>query len=188
MILLILGVLLFAVIHWFPAILPEKRNAMSERMGNPYKGIFALSIALCIVLIVLGWRSTVANPVYDPPSWGRHVPFALMPIAIWLLSSTHSRARIRRVIRHPMLLGIIVWAGAHLLANGDIRSVILFGGMTIWAVVSIILINRRDGAWVKPDINATVASDVRSVVIVLVVYVVLMMLHRYFAGVPLFTS
>lgn len=186
MTLLILGVLLFTLIHWFPALMPEQRSGLLARLGNPYKGLFALGIVASIVLIVLGWRSTVANPVYDTPAWGRHVPFALMPIAIWLLSSTHSRARIRRVIRHPMLLGVLVWAVAHLLANGDIRSVILFGGMAVWAIGSIVLINRRDGAWVKPDIAATVASDIRSVVIVLVVYAALMALHKHFAGVALF--
>ncbi len=186
MILLILGVLLFAVIHWFPALMPAQRNQMLTRMGNPYKGLFALAIVASIVLIVLGWRGTTAYPVYETPGWGRHVPFIIMPIAIWLFSSTHSRARIRRVIRHPMLVGVGLWAGAHLLANGDIRSVILFGGLATWAVVSIALINRRDGAWVKPEINATIASDARSVVIVLVVYAVLMALHRHFAGVALF--
>jgi len=96
MILLILGVLLFAVIHWFPALMPAQRSQMLTRMGNPYKGLFALAIVASIVLIVLGWRGTVAYPVYETPGWGRHVPFIIMPIAIWLFSSTHSRARIRR--------------------------------------------------------------------------------------------
>ena len=85
--LLIIGVLLWAVVHLYPSIFPERRSQLMERLGSKYQGIFALTIVFSILLIVLGWRSTVPNPVYDIPSWGRHLNMLTMFIAILLLGA-----------------------------------------------------------------------------------------------------
>ena len=110
-----------------------------------------------------------------------------MFFAIMLLGAGSSKgiSRIKQYVRHPMLMGVVVWAVGHLLANGDIRSLILFGGMLIWAVVSMITINRREGAWVKPSEIAGVKREGILLVITVVVYLVLFMTHRFFAGMPL---
>jgi uncharacterized membrane protein len=185
--LLIIGVLLWAVVHLYPSIFPERRSQLMERLGSKYQGIFALTIVFSILLIVLGWRSTVPNPVYDIPSWGRHLNMLTMFIAILLLGagSATGISRIKQYIRHPMLMGFIIWGVGHLFANGDIRSVILFGGMTIWGIISLFTISRNEGAWVKPSEVAGVKREGILLVITVVLYLVLFISHRWFAGMPI---
>jgi len=185
--LLIIGVLLWSAVHLYPSLFPQRRAQFIEKLGSKYQGVFALCIVFSIILIVLGWRSTVPNPVYDVPSWGRGLNMLTMFIAILLLGAGSSKgiSRIKQYIRHPMLTGVAVWGIGHLLANGDIRSVILFGGMTIWAIVSMITISRNEGAWVKPAEVAGVKREGILLGITVVVYLVLFVSHRWFAGMPI---
>lgn len=185
--LLVIGVLLWSCVHLYPSVFPERRAAVSEKLGSKYQGIYALCIVFSIVLMVMGWRTTVPEPVYDAPSWGRHLHMLVMIVAILLLGagSPSGSSRIKQFIRHPMLSGVVVWGVGHLLANGDIRSLILFGGLTIWAIVNQITINRRDGKWVKPTEVASIKREGILVVITIVVYLVLFMTHRFYTGMPL---
>ena len=110
-----------------------------------------------------------------------------MFIAILLLGAGSSKgiSRIKQYIRHPMLTAVVVWGLGHLLANGDIRSVILFGGMVAWAIVSLFTISRAEGAWVKPAEVAGAKREGILLGITVVVYLVLFMSHRWFAGVAI---
>lgn len=184
-VLLVLGVLVWSLVHFFPAVMADKRNQLNDSMGNKYQGLFALVIVFSIVLIVLGWRGSEPLPVYNPPVWGRHLTMLLILIAVILFGAANASTKLRQYIRHPMLSGILVWGVGHLLANGDIRSVILFGGMIIWAILSIALINRRDGAWQKPTVPAGWLAEVKLVAISLVIYLALVLLHPYFTGMPI---
>ena len=83
-----------------------------------------------------------------------------------------------------MLTGVLIWAGGHLLANGDNKSLILFGGLGLWALVSIITVSRNEGIWVKPARIASVSRELLSVVIAATLYAVLMFVHPWIAGVP----
>ncbi|MEZ5448289.1 MAG: NnrU family protein [Thiolinea sp.] len=181
---LIVGILLWSLVHLFPSLMPERRAALLAERGNLYQGGFALLIVLSLVLIVIGWRSTPPEAWYVPPSWGRHLNMLLTLIAIILLGASHAPTRIRQYLRHPMLSGVAVWAFGHLLANGETRSVLLFGGMLIWSLVSIYTINRRDGHWKKPAQTTSWAAEIKLLLISLLVYVVLIFLHPYFAGMP----
>lgn len=183
--LLILGVLMWSSVHLFPSLMPTKRAELINWLGNKYQGIFTLKILISLLLIVIGWRNTVPEPVYDPPSFGRHITMLLMLFSIMLFAAANMKSWLKQKIRHPMLTGVIVWGIAHLLANGDIRSVVLFGGMTLWALLSIFLINKRDGAWEKPAIEATRADNLKLLAGSVVVYLVLIFLHPYFAGMSL---
>ena len=147
--LLIIGVLLWSAVHLYPSLFPDRRHQLIERLGTKYQGIFALCIVFSIVLIVIGWRSTALTPVYEAPSWGRHLNMFTMFISIILLGagSATGISRIKQHLRHPMLIGLIVWGTGHLFANGDIRSVILFGGMVVWGLVSLFMISRNEGAF-----------------------------------------
>lgn len=187
MALLIIGVLLWSIVHLYPSLFSERRNAVKERLGKSYDGIFAACIAFSILLIVIGWRATVPEPVYQAPLWGRHLNMTAMLFAILLLGagSPKGKSRIKQYIRHPMLTGVLIWSVGHLFANGDIRSLILFGGMTVWAIISQIAINRRDGRWEKPAEVASFAREGILVVATIVAYLVLFMTHRYFTGMPL---
>ncbi len=86
------------------------------------------------------------------------------------------------MIRHPQLTGFAIWAGAHLLANGDRQSLILFGGLGLWAVLAILFINRRDGAWVKPD-PLPMTAEVKPLAIAIVGFAVLFFAHPWLFGV-----
>jgi uncharacterized membrane protein len=185
MIMLTAGVLLWIAVHLFPAAAPAARHSLADKMGaNPYRGVFTLLILASLLLIVFGWRSTIPETVYLPPEWGRHLAMLLVLIGFILFSASHGRNNIQRVIRHPQLSGVFVWGIAHLLANGESRSIVLFGGFTLWALVSIVLINRRDGARDKQP-AVPFKKDVIAVVGGVVVYAVVLFSHRWIAGIPL---
>lgn len=183
MILLVIGVLLWGGVHLFPCLAVEPRKRLIGRMGEPpYKGVFALSLVLAIVLMVLGWRSSVPVGVYSPPAWSAPAANLLMVVALVLFVASTVPSNLKRVVRHPQLTGVAIWAGAHLLANGDRRSLILFGGLGLWAVLAILFINRRDGAWVKPE-PLPMTAEVKPVAITIVAFAVLFFAHPWLFGV-----
>lgn len=184
MILLILGVLLWTCVHLFPSLMPDARTGLMNKLGEgPYKGLFALSLVIAILLIVFGWRSATPDYWYSAPLAGTPmVTGALVLVAFALMGAANAPTNIKRFLRHPMLTGVIVWGTAHLLANGDNRSIVLFGGLTIWAGIAIMTISRRDGAWSKPD-AVPVMKDVVVFVIALVLTAVVAFFHEYLSGV-----
>lgn len=187
MVWLILGVVVWSVVHLYPSVAASHRNQLFEKLGNAYKGIYALLIVGSIVLIVIGWKNTIPTAVYNPPVWGRHVTMLFILIAIILFGAADTKNKIREWIRHPMLTGMVVWSIGHLLANGDIRSVILFGGLGIWAIISQFTINKREGARVIPTDSKGMKSLVILLVVSFVIYTILMFLHPYFTGMPVIT-
>ena len=181
--LLIAGIVAWSVVHLFPALAPSKRDRLVSRLGNnAYRGLFALLIIGSLVVIVIGWKSATPSAVYVPPLVGSPVVAALVLIAFVLFVAAQSRTNIKRLLRHPQLTGIVAWSVAHLLANGDSRSVALFGGLGVWAVLEIALINRRDGARDKPA-SVSPVLDVRVVIIAAVAYAVFVYFHELLFGV-----
>ena len=177
------GVLLFTAAHLSTGIARELRASLIERIGEgPYKGIFALVLVASIALIVIGWRSTLPGLVYRPPTWGTPVASVLMLFAVMLFGAAHYKTRIKRYIRHPQLTGMALWAVSHLFANGDSRSLILFGGLGLWALIEMLVINRREGPWVRPY-GPALSVEVRGILISAVIFFILVFLHPYFAGV-----
>ena len=185
--LLIVGVLFWSSVHLYPSVFAERSKAVSERLGKAYNSIYAFCIGFSVLLIVLGWQHTIPEQVYNNPAWGRPLNMLTMFFAILLLGAGSSKgiSRIKQYIRYPMLMGVVVWAIGHLLANGDIRSLILFGGMLVWAIALMISNGRRDGTWVKPTEIAGVKREGILLAITIVVYLVLFTTHRFFAGMPL---
>ena len=106
-----------------------------------------------------------------------------MVLAFLLMVISGRPSRLKQILRHPQLTGVFLWGIAHLLVNGDQRSVVLFGGLSLWAAVEMIAINRRDGTWVKPEPPA-LSTDLVSVVIAAVVVAVVIFIHPWIAGVP----
>jgi len=181
--LLIGGMILWAIVHLFPAVGAPVRGRLIGAVGEkPYKGLFALVMFAALGMIIVGWRSTSPVALYSPPAWGRELAFLLMFFSIVLFGASHARTNIKRFVRHPQLSSVILWSLAHLVANGDSRSLVLFGGMLAWAIVEIPLINRRQGEWVKPE-RAEMRSEVIGIAISVVVFLVLIALHPNFAGV-----
>ena len=178
-----IGVLLWSALHLYPSLLPEARGRLIERLGNGrYRGLFALSIVIALVLIVFGWRNTVVEPIYAPPLYGNHLITGMMLLSFILFAAANAPGNIKRILRHPMLAGMALWAGAHLLANGDNRAVVLFGGLGVWAIIAILAINRRDGAWKKPDAVA-LSRDLMTVVAAAVIFAIVLYFHAAVIGV-----
>ena len=92
---------------------------------------------------------------------------------------------IKQIIRHPQLTGLVVWAIAHLLLNGDSRSLVLFSGLGLWALAEIVVINRREGAWVKDSVPSW-GAEVPVVVATVVTVAVLIFVHPWITGMPVF--
>ena len=183
MIWLCIGVLLFMIVHFIPSLARGFKNSLVERIGeNPYKGVFSLLLVLSIALMVIGWRSTIPEHVYLPPSWGTALTSVLMLISVLLFGAAQQPTRIKRYIRHPQLTGMAVWSLSHLLSNGDSRSLVLFGGLGLWALIEMLLISRREGVWVRPY-GPALSVEIRGIVISAVIFFVLVFLHPYFAGV-----
>ncbi len=183
MILLLLGIFLWWAAHLFKRMAPAQRTAMAEQMGDASKGVIALALLVSLVLMVLGFRWSEWAPVYDPPSWGRHLNNLLMLIAVALFGVGNSKSRLRSKLRHPMLMGMLTWSVAHLLVNGDLSSVLLFGLLGIWAIVEMVVINRAEPIW-TPWQGGSMSGDVRLGVITLVVFAVIAAIHTWLGYPP----
>lgn len=185
--LLISGVLLWSLAHLGAAARADLRGRLIGRIGlGPYKGLFSLVILSALVLIISGWQSMSAAPLYQPPHMLRHVTMLLMVFAVILFIGARFPSNFRHWMRHPQLIGMKTWAFAHLLSNGELRSLILFGGLLAWAVTMVIVINRRDPEWLRPA-PAGVGATALHVVVGVILTGVLMFAHPWIAGMPLMT-
>jgi len=157
MTLLVLGLVLWTAAHFFRRAAPGARAALAAALGDgPSKGVVAAVIGLGLILVIVGYRGAGFSPVYDPPSWGIHLNNLLMLVAVGLFGVGHSKSRVRGWLRNPMLTGVIV-------------------SMGLWALADILTIDASDP--VKPAPVASVAGDVRLVVITLVVFAVIAFIH-----------
>jgi uncharacterized membrane protein len=182
--LLVLGVLLWSATHLFTRLGSHSREALIRRLGlGPYKGMYSLLLVLAIVLMVLGWKAMPPTALWTPPAGLRHLTLALMPLAIILFTAARAPTDLRRVMRHPQLTGVKLWALLHLLSNGELRSILLFGGLLAWAVIEVIVINRRSGPWVRPA-PVGAAKTAFSTVVALLITLLLAAGHPWFAGMP----
>ncbi len=149
MLLLILGLVLFLGTHAFTMLRAKRAAVVGEIGENRYKlGYTALSL-LGLVLIGVGfhdYRLSGMIPVWDPPVWTRHLALLLVLFAFISLAAAYVPSHIRAKAKHPMLLAVKIWATAHLLANGDLGSILLFGGFLAWAVSARISLKRRERA------------------------------------------
>ncbi|MGE0005258.1 MAG: NnrU family protein [Parvibaculaceae bacterium] len=183
MILLGLGVLLFALCHLTLAV-PQANAALRRSFGKFYGAGFGLLSLLPLVLIVLGWRISPFVPVYEPPSWGRIATFVLVLLAFLCLGVFLFRGSWRRLLRFPLAWGVAFWSLGHLCANGDGASLVLFGGMLAYALAHLAL-GTANG--VRPSAIVRQGHDVISIVFGVALYGVVAQLHALFTGVPVVT-
>lgn len=145
MTLLVLGLILWSAAHFLGIFAPGSRANLSAGLGaGPARGLVTLSIVGAVVLMVIGYQRAEIVDLWYPPSAMFHINNLLMLFAVFLFIAGRVPSPVRRRMRHPQLTGVKVWALAHLLVNGDLASVVLFGGLLAWAVLSVIGINRRD--------------------------------------------
>ena len=181
--LLIIGVALFAAVHLFPAVAQAARDRLAGRLGGgPYRGLFSLLIAGSIAMIVTGWKSTVPATVYVPVVSAGAITSLLVLSAFVLFVASILPTNIRRLLRHPQLTGVVLWSVAHLLTNGDSRSLVVFGGIGLWAIAEILVCNHRDGAWLKPA-RIQVRSDAVVILLGAAVFAAMFYAHAALFGV-----
>ena len=179
MTLLILGVLLWSAAHLFKRIAPAAR----ARLGDPGKGLVALALVVSIVLMVIGYRGAEFLPVYTPLPGMGHLNNLIMLVSVFLFGVGGTKGTLYPKMRHPMLTGMILWSVAHLLVNGDVASLVLFGGLGLWAVVSILLINAA-GPWVRPTDGRGLKGDAMNLVGTLVLYGLIAGVHIWLGHNP----
>ena len=149
MVWLILGLALFLGVHSVSIVSPQGRHALAQRMGEGgFKGLYTLVSLAGFALIVWGYGLAREAPVllYTLPTGVRHLAALLMLPVFVLLFAAYLPGRIQRAAKHPMLLAVKFWALAHLLANGTLADVLLFGGFLAWAVADRISVKRRAAA------------------------------------------
>lgn len=148
MIYLIAGLVLFLGVHSVRIVADDWRTARKAAIGeHAWKGLYAVVSLIGFVLIIYGYGQARLAPVvlYSPPVWTRHVAVLLtLPAFILVVAAYVKGTRIKARVGHPMVLGVKIWAFAHLLANGTLADVLLFGSFLVWAVVLYIASRRRD--------------------------------------------
>lgn len=153
---LVLGVALWWGAHLLKRLAPDFRASLGDQKGP---GVVALGLLVSIVLMVIGFRATPVVPVWTPPSFFLHINNLLVLIAIYMMSPAPKKGRLLNGMRHPMLAGFSLWAIAHLLVNGTVAAILLFGGLLGWSLVAPVLINRAQPDWTPPE-PGSIGKDV----------------------------
>ena len=193
---LVAGLVLFLGVHSF-SMLRGARETVVAGLGSElvFKVLYSLLSLTGFILIVVGfadYRAAGMVPLWNPPSWGRHVAMLLVLLAFVALAATYIPSHIRSALKHPMIAAVILWAISHLLANGDLGSVLLFGGFLVWGVIARISMGGRTKAiFAAPPQSPP--SGIRNDVIIIVVGVTLyaatlIWLHSMFIGVPIISN
>ncbi|MGY4478746.1 NnrU family protein [Bradyrhizobium sp. USDA 3364] len=185
---MILGLVLFLGIHVLTS-LRELRAGLVNAMGEgAYKGVYSLVSFAGLGLIVWGfahYRATGWIDVWAPPTVFKHIAVALMLPAVILVVASYIRGRIYTKLKHPMLAGVKLWALAHLLANGDLGSIILFGSFLAWAVYDRISLKRRADAGAPPIPVGGPTNDLIAIAVGVIAYLALAFaFHPVVIGVP----
>jgi len=186
----ILGLVIFLGTHVF-VTMRDHRAALVGRIGElPYRGLFSLVSIVGIVLIGYGFAAyRAAGPimVWYPPVWTRHIVVALMWPASIMVAAAYIPGNIKRVLKHPMLVGVKTWAFAHLCANGDLGGIILFGSVLAWAVYDRITLKHRKDAGAPPIPVGGAKNDIIAIVVGTIIYLALgFVFHPIVIGVPAF--
>jgi uncharacterized membrane protein len=187
---LLLGLVLFFAAHVF-VTLRGPRAAVIKRVGEwPYKGIMALVSLVGLALVFYGfgqYRATQWVDVWSPPRWTFYITQILMWPASIAVVAAYSRGNIWRSLKHPMLVGVKTWAVAHLISNGDLGSIVLFGSFLAWAVYDRITLKRRIDPGAPPIPVGGHRHDVIALVVGTVLYLALgFIFHPLVVGIPVF--
>ena len=180
--LLLGGLVFFLGVHLIPAI-PALRALAAEQWGERrYKGVFSLVSAIGLAMIVAGFIIADPNPrIFAPLPTARAIAPYAMTLSFILFAAANMRGHLRHAIRHPMLLGLGIWATVHLLANGDLRGTVLFGAFLAFAVIDLVSAVQRGAVKLfVPEAK----FDAMAVVGGTAVAFVVMLLHRFLFGVP----
>ena len=185
--LLVTGLAIFFLIHLIP-VYQTLRHRLIYGMGKTqYTIAFSLVSLGALYLIARGYGEAraVAPDIWYPPDWTRHITMLLMLAAFIMLAAAYIPSRIRDRLKHPMLAAVKTWALAHLIANGDGASFLLFGGFLMWAVYDRISVGRRKAMGPLGDKPGSLGGDIAAVVVGVAAYLLMLFWgHPYLIGVP----
>jgi uncharacterized membrane protein len=188
LIVMIAGLVVFLGVHLLTTRRALRAELIARYGEGTYKIVYSLVSAVGLALIVYGfgrYRATGWIDVWYPPKGMRHLALALMFPAVVLVVASYLRGNIWRTLKHPMLAGVKLWAVAHLLANGDLGSIILFGSILAWAVFDRVTLKHREDAGGPPIPAGGLVNDGLAVVVGGVAYVALVFaFHPAVIGVP----
>jgi uncharacterized membrane protein len=189
---MILGLVLFLGIHALTTQRKKRARLVASMGEGPYKGVYSLVSLVGLVLIVWGfahYRSAEWVQVWTPPTALKHLNIALMLPAVILVVAAYIRGHIYKAVKHPMLAGVKLWAFGHLLANGDLGGIILFGSFLAWAVFDRISLKRRTDAGGPPIPVGGWTNDLIAVAVGVVAYLALAFaFHPVVIGIPVMGS
>ena len=179
MVWLLLGLLIWVLAHFFKRVAPKAR----ERLGRAGQPLVAVAVVVSILFMTIGYRAMEVTTLWELGTWAITVNNVLMVIAIALFFLRDSGSRLTGILRHPMLTGFLFWVVAHLLVNGDVASLILFGGLGLWAKATIIIVNRAEPD-ARPARGGTVQGDIKLVIMTLVIMAVVAGVHTWLGRWP----
>ena len=169
------GVLLWSAAHLFKRVAPRAR----ARLGNAGKPLMALLLLASVAMMTMGYQQAITT-VW----WGRQTPWVgvnnvLVYLGFYFIAGSQIGARVAGVIRHPQLTAVKLWAVAHLLVNGDSASFILFGGLLLWAVLEVVIINQQDGKQPLTKPQPSLFREFAAIAITLLLYGVTAYVHGW---------
>ena len=194
MLVMVIGLFLFLAIHLVPANVDLKNGLIARFGATGYKVLFSVVSLIGLALIILGFYKLHLHPgknpiLWDPPTWTKHIAFLLMIPAMICLVAAYVPSRIRTALKHPMLVAIKIWALAHLIANGDLASLMLFAGFLAFAVYDRISVKKRGALGPLGDKTGGAAGDITVVAVGLALYAFMLWAgHALLIGVPLLNT
>jgi uncharacterized membrane protein len=177
---LIAGLALFLGVHAFSSLRSARGRLIAKLGEGGYKGIYSLLSLAGFGLIVAGMGKAPSVELWNPPAWGHYTAIWFMPFALILLAAAFIPGNLKRFTAHPMLWAVTIWALVHLLANGDLAGLLLFGGFGVYALYAMWSQNRR-GARPTPTRRA-VAGDIGAIAAGLIAYALLLRFHASLFG------
>ena len=180
MVLLILGVALWSAAHLAKRVAP----GFHATMRGSQRPMVAGALILSVILMVIGYRSTDATIWWTATPMLKGINNLLVLVAFYLFAASGAKSRLGVRLRHPQLIGFSLWAFAHLLTNGDMPSLVLFGGLLLWALAEIVLINRAQPRWSPPTTPIPVRKEWTAAAAALAVFVVVGLIHGWIGPNP----
>ncbi len=187
MLYLILGLVMFLGVHSISVIAPGYRETLVTKNEKAYKAVYALLSFLGLYLVVTGYGVLREDPnfIYSGSQSLRPLVSVLMLVGFILFWAPYFPGKIQALTKNPQLIAVVLWAFSHLLVNGSIADILLFGAFLVWAVIDLVSMNKRQQRVVSP-LKASWVNDVIAIVIGAVVYALFVkFLHGSLIGVPL---
>ena len=189
MIVLIIGLVIFFGMHLVPVT--GVKSSLIERMGEKkYQSIFSIISLVGFIIIIYGFslidtcNSMMADCetdnfyLWDSFEYSKEISFLLMPISIIFIVASQMKSNIKKVVHHPMLIGVLIWSFVHLLSTGDLRSIILFASFGAFSIIDIIFTRKT----AEQGISFSILNDVVVIVVGLVLYSIILYFHEYVSG------